>query len=164
MEKEWVERSRRGDEEAFAELVALYRPRIYQECFGILREKTLAEDVTQESFIRAYNHLGNFQGRSSFYTWLWRIAHNACIDVLKKQRPHSEIHEEQIAGKKESSKEDLIALLPLLPRKHARVFELFYIKELSQKEIATSLSLPYGTVRSRLHYARKKIRRFRSKA
>ena len=66
MEKEWIAKSRQGDEEAFTELVMLYRPRIYQECLSLLHERALAEDVTQESFIRAYNHLKDFQERSSF--------------------------------------------------------------------------------------------------
>ena len=158
-----IEKSRDGDEEAFAELMALYRPKIFQGCLGILHERSLAEDATQESFIRAFNRLDSFEERSSFYTWVWRIAHNVAIDTLKKEKQHCEIQEEQLAGKAESSDEALQALLPLLPTKHRRVFQLFYIEGLSQKEIAQKLQLPYGTIRSRLHYARKKLKRFQSK-
>ncbi len=163
MEEELVRRSQKGDEAAFAELFSLYRPKILQECLKVVREQSLAEDVTQECFIRAYNRLSSFEGRSSFYTWVWRIAHNLAIDMLKKERNFSEIDEEQLPGKTENSDESLQALVQLLPNKHQRVFHLFYIDKLSQKEIAEKLNLPYGTVRSRLYYARKKLKQFQSK-
>ncbi|MCH9704404.1 MAG: sigma-70 family RNA polymerase sigma factor, partial [Chlamydiae bacterium] len=149
MEREWIEKSLNGDEEAFAELVKLHQPKIFQQCLTVLHDHSLAEDVTQESFLRAFSHLKEFEQRSSFYTWLWRIAHNACVDALRKEKPHLELHEEQQAV---AQKEDVNELVDLLPPKQRRIFKL-YLEGMSQKEIAQRLNLPYGTVRSRLHYA-----------
>lgn len=155
----WIEKSLQGDEEAFAHLVEYFRPRIFQACLAILKDANLAEDATQECFIRAYKHLNEFERRSSLYTWLYRIAHNVAIDLLKKERPHGELQEE-ITGKETLQKETLQPFVAKLPRKQRCVVELYYFEGLSQKQIAAQLQLPYGTVRSRLYYARKRLKSY----
>ena len=162
-EKEWIKQSREGNEEAFTQLVERYHPKIYQAALSLLKDPSLAQDVAQESFIRAYKNLKQFRENSSFYTWLWRIAHNICIDMMRKQKPDVVLHEELVSCKATFSDGQVGDLLEFLPSKHRRVFELFYIEKLSQKEIAQQLDLPYGTVRSRLHYAREKLRKLNSK-
>lgn len=159
---ELIEKSRAGDEDAFAELVAQNRAKILQQCLSVLHDQAAAEDITQETFIRAYQHLNEFEERSAFSTWVWRIAHNLTVDYLRKVKKSVEIHEESVEAPLIKN-EELEKLLPLLPRKHRQVFELYYIEQLSQKEIAEKLDIPYGTVRSRLHHVRKKLKKFRSK-
>ena len=88
---EIVRRVQTGDAEAFGELVNRYSGRIYALALAMVRDAQRAEDVTQETFIRAYEHLGGFRGASAFATWLYRIALNECLTFLNKQRANNQL-------------------------------------------------------------------------
>ncbi len=156
-ERELIKKSIAGDKEAMDRLVKLHWERVYRHCLKILGDVELAEDAAQESFVKAFEHLENFQKRATFSTWIWRIAHNTSLNILRKERRADlPLQEELLAA---PSSTDWGDLLDQLDEKHRRVFELFVIEKMPQKEIAKLLKIPHGTVRSRVHYARLKLKK-----
>ncbi|MCH9627763.1 MAG: ECF RNA polymerase sigma factor SigW [Chlamydiales bacterium] len=160
-----IEQSRAGNQEAMDLLVRAHWDRIYHHCLRMIHDEGIAEDLAQETFVRAFAHLDAFQERARFSTWVWRIAHNLSINYLKKQhvKEHvlnekllsAEVHEEEGAFV-----EQVKEALKTLDEKHRVVFELYDLEHLPQKEIAARLGIPHGTVRSRLHNARLKVREY----
>ncbi len=166
-EKDLIKKSKKGDQEAFRQLMEKYQKRIFNSCFQILHDVEHTEDVVQEVFLTAYAKLNSFEGRSTFYTWLYKIAKNKALNALRK------IHHEELPLKEEilslagptekeenGLKMDAIydALQDLSPKQRI-IFELFEFQKKAQKEIAADLNIPPGTVRSSLFYARKKIKK-----
>jgi RNA polymerase sigma-70 factor, ECF subfamily len=88
-EARWVAEARRGDRNAFRRLVEAYSRALFALCMRITRDATMAEDAVQEAFFNAYRHLGDFDGRSSFKTWLHRIAVNAALEQLRRNVRHA---------------------------------------------------------------------------
>lgn len=172
-ENEWIQRSQQGDEEAFTALVHCYQDKIYHQCLYLIKDEELAQDLTQETFLHAFQHLATFRKESSFYTWLYRIARNLCLNFLRKRKHlEQELKEETIAAVEyqeehpidEAFQAALQEAIERLPPKQRVVFELFDLQKLPHKEIAAQLNVSTGTVRSRLYYARKKIREFLQKS
>lgn len=93
-ENSLVERARRGDAEAFRELVESYSPKLFRIAYRITGDEASAEDAVQETFLRAYRSLGRFDSRSQFGTWLHRIAVNTAVEIVRKQQRHRSRHEE----------------------------------------------------------------------
>lgn len=165
-ERELVEQSKKGDEDAFSALIGTYQPRVFRHCLKVVHDEEIAQDLTQETFLHAYHHLGTFRMEASFYTWLYRIAHNLSLNYLKKKgaHPETEFKEEMSSGVVVKEEEELDpriqeAVQTLAP-KHRVVFELYDLQRVPQKEIAAQLDISHGTVRSRLYYARRKIREY----
>lgn len=164
-EKELIVRSQKGDEGAFKELFDLYKGKIFNLCIGIVKDEGIANDLTQETFVNAYQHLDTFRQEASFYTWSYHIARNLSLNYIKKK---GQVFEEPLQEEKFSSspiadkeiqemiKEGLATLNP----KHRLIFECYELQKMSHKEIAALLDISVGTSRSRLHYARKKMRTF----
>jgi len=167
-ERELVARIKEGDMDAFRELVEMHRDRIYAFVFYMTGDRSDADDITQETFIKAYKGLSRFRGDSSVYTWLHRIAMNLCIDrvrKLKKRRevPLSEIipsHVEEPFREAERSELRRIIEVALsgIPEKQRVILIMYEIQGFSYEEIASILGCPIGTVRSRLHKARNGLR------
>lgn len=163
-EKELLEKSKQGDVEAFTQLIAPYSTSIYHLCLKMVKDESSAEDLTQDALLKAYQHLQGFQGRAKFATWLYKIAYNLSLNYLKKKsRRHEEEFKElffaaplpeEAAEVAEWLKDALETLSPKL----RIVFEMYEIEKMAQKEIAAKLAIAEGTVRSRLYYARRKIR------
>ena len=182
-EAELVGRARGGDHAAFRVLVERYQDRVYGLARRILRDPERARDAVQEGFLKAYAGLARFEGRSGFYTWLYRLVFNQCIDM--KRRDRSSRHEEwddEVARDVAPGAD--IAPLPLgneladpanayhrgqlrialaaaiesLPADARRTLVLREVDGLSYEEIARALHIPKGTVMSRLHYARRRVR------
>jgi RNA polymerase sigma-70 factor (ECF subfamily) len=129
----------------------------------MVKIESTAEDLTQESLITAYRQIETFQRRASFFTWLWRIAHNKALGWLRKQKKEATIEfKEELYHPAEKKEKEVVAgeLLAFLPEKQRRVYQMFEIEHLSQKEIAVRLGIPPGTVRSRIHYARKRLGKY----
>lgn len=167
-EKDLIQRCLKGEEGAFETLVQQNRSNVYRHCLQIVKDEEIAEDLTQETFLRAFQRLQTFRMEARFSTWLWRIAHNLSLNYLKQHpKVEQEFKEELFVPKfieKEEVDEELMerihqALEKLSP-KHRIVFEMYDLKHIPQKQIAAELNISHGTVRSRLHYARKKIREF----
>lgn len=169
-----------GDLPAFGELVKKYQRRIYSLAYGMTGSHTDADDLAQAVFLKAFRAIKSFKFRSSFYTWLYRIGVNTIITGRKKIRARTmlELKPELLevsgspylagSGKGVSPSRELRArelrrsiqeALGTLSPKHRAVVVMYDIEGISQDEIARILRCSEGTVRSRLHYARQKLRK-----
>lgn len=176
---ELVERAQKGDREAFKELVEKYQRKVYSICFGMLKNSEDSMDVSQEVFIKVYRYLEKFNQQSSFYTWLYRITVNLCIDHIRKHSRAKSvdyddsimrdgevegeenilpstlgINPDKVYGRKELRKKMLEAL-ETLSEKHRTILILREVEGLSYEEIAEVLNISKGTVMSRLFHARR---------
>jgi RNA polymerase sigma factor (sigma-70 family) len=164
-----------GDVDAFDSLILKYRERVYSVIYNLTSNREDASDLTQETFIKAFQSINRFKGKSSFFTWLYRIALNTSLTYLRKNRlrrffsfekmvdeDHSEGFIENMTADSDSDKAALMTELQeklndafqKLSVKHRTVITLFEIDGLSHKEIAEIVGASIGTVRSRLHYAK----------
>jgi RNA polymerase sigma-70 factor (ECF subfamily) len=176
---ELVQRTRSGDRDAFRELVERYQRKIAALALGMLRNREDALDIVQESFAKAYQNLDRFKGDSAFYTWLYRIAFNLCVDHQRREtrlghvplevdehgeggavlppvdgartdQPFERTRDAEIARR-------LADAIRELTPDHRAVILLREVEGLSYEEISQVLQCPKGTVMSRLHYARQKL-------
>ena len=174
-----IEASRRGDREAFRGLVERYFRRVLAVATGMLRNREDAQDVAQEIFIKAYRNLGSFKGNAAFYTWLYRIAVNVCIDFQRREGRSVPIVDRSGASGGEASGAEVSddrpdadpfervksqeigmsvrAALDELTPEHRAVILLREVEGLSYEEISHVMQCAKGTVMSRLHYARKRL-------
>ncbi len=177
-EMDLVRRAQRGDLKAYDELVQRYQERIYATVYHMTSNHEDANDLAQDSFIKAYQALKSFKGGSSFYTWLYRIAVNKTINFLKqrKNRNHMSLNDldfntennpdlvalisentpRRDAGLKELQ-EKLNAALLTWSEPHRLVVVLQDVQGQSHEEIAEIMDCNIGTVRSRLFYARQQL-------
>jgi RNA polymerase sigma-70 factor, ECF subfamily len=175
---ELVRRVQAGDPVAFRSLYDKYNRRVFAVALGVVKNQEDALDVVQEAFIKVHKHIGSFQGSSSFYTWLYRIAMNLAIDQVRKRRKVVELdetlHKEDAASggaflpqivhdnpsKTVSRRElstEIQAALDTLPEYHRAVILLREVEDLSYEEMAKVLKVPKGTIMSRLFHARRKM-------
>ena len=173
-----VKRVQQGDVSAFDHLVLKYRERLFSTIYNLTSNREDAADLTQETFIKAFSSINRFKGRSSFFTWLYRIGVNSTLSHLKKNRyrrffSFEHINEEMsateiveaLAVKTNSDRSALISelqeklneALQKLSPKHRTVVVLFEIEGLSHQEISQIANCSVGTVRSRLHYAKQQL-------
>jgi RNA polymerase sigma-70 factor (ECF subfamily) len=169
-----IERCKKGEFEAFRELMERYQSRIYSVCYGIVRNREDALDVVQEVFIKVYNAINTFKGESGLYVWVYRIAVNKSLDYYRKKKrkqmifdkasQEAEIHNTQVEF--QTPKDDALSLelkqkvsnaIDQLPAKQKGIIILREIEGLSYQEIAKITKCSVGTVMSRLFYARKKL-------
>jgi RNA polymerase sigma-70 factor (ECF subfamily) len=174
-----VARAKAGDTAAFSELVKQYDRRVFRMAKQITQNEEDAEDVLQETFLKAYSHLDDFQGNSRFYTWLVRIAVNEALMKLRKRRSDKsvpldepiEIGEDELVREiavwdenpeDQYSREELAEILDeavqSLKPAYRTVFVLRDIEELSIEETAKALNLSISAVKSRLLRARLQLR------
>jgi RNA polymerase sigma-70 factor (ECF subfamily) len=177
-EMELVRRAQGGDLQAYDELVKRYQERIYATVYHMTSNHEDANDLAQDSFIKAFQALKSFKGGSSFYTWLYRIAVNKTINFLKqrKNRTHMSLNDldfntennpdlvalisdktpRRDAGLKELQ-EKLNAALLKLSEPHRLVVVLHDVQGMSHEQVAEVMDCNIGTVRSRLFYARQQL-------
>ncbi len=185
-EAELVERCRQGDQRAFRTLVERYQRKVFSLAFGLLKDPDEARDISQEAFLKAHRHIGSFQGTASFYTWLYRITVNLCIDRKRKVGRGSEVElDERLSHRQVGSPADVLSAQKLsfnpqrvaqsselrhrilealaqLSEQHRAVLVLREVEGLSYKEIADSMDCPEGTVMSRLFHARRQMQQLLS--
>lgn len=170
-----VQRVRAGEVAAFDRLILKYRERLYGVIYNMTSNREDAADLTQDAFIKAFQSIQRFNGQSTFFTWLYRIAVNSTLTHLRKAKLRSffsfeKIHEEdksaevlnQLTDKRGADRELFVKELQeklneamlKLSIKHRTVITLFEIDGLSHEEIAEIMECSVGTVRSRLHYAK----------
>lgn len=183
---EVIQRVRNGESEAFRLLVERYQGRAYRLALRVLRDEEAAKDAVQDAFVKAFSALGRFEGRSSFFTWFYRLVMNQCLDARRRDKSGREVAFEEGGGQElvpESSlelvpevdgvsfapaatlmrKELLEHLARAVDRLPAAARETLLLREvegLSYSEIASALEIPKGTVMSRLHYARKQLQKW----
>src|SRR6476660_1682391 len=172
-----VRRSQRGDMVAFEELVARHRDKIYARAFSMMRNEEEAVDLSQEAWVKGWQRLKQFQGESSFGTWMTRIIINLCLDQLRKQKRQRtesiEAMDEETGGverqmpvitinptaglERTELRQRIDKALGQLSHEHRTVLILHEFEEMEYKEIAKAMNCSIGTVMSRLFYARRKM-------
>jgi len=160
-------RCQAGDTEAFDGLVTKYRTKIFTMICCIVGNENDAWDLAQEGFLKAWRSIHRFEGRSSFYTWLYRITVNLAIDSLRRKawRKEVELNEaipSSLPGpgvnlERDEIREQINAALAQLSPEHRAVIVLKDLEGLQYREIAEVLNVSMGTVMSRVFYARKKL-------
>ena len=174
-DRELVEKAQAGSQDAFGALVAKYRTKMFNLSYSLTRDREAADDLAQEVFIKAYTALPNFRFQSAFSTWLYRIAVNASKDLLRKEGRVRKIPLEdsppgtlmqvdttaQIDEVREWEKQKRLVYEPLesLPEKYRVILGLRDMQGFPYDEISTMLGISPGTVDSRLHRARKLLRK-----
>ena len=170
-DKDLVRRIRAGDGDALRLVVERYQERVFALVYGIVRDAHEVEDVAQEVFLKVFTRIAAFDGRSQFYTWLYRVAVNAAKDHVKKRarRPAVALDEADAlpssaegpaAGAARGEDARLVrAAIDALPLRYREVLALRELEGLSYDEIATVLGISIGTVESRLHRARARLKR-----
>lgn len=155
-----IEAARRGEEWAFDELVRSYQADVFRFCAGMLRDVTLAEDVAQEVFVKAFRHIGGYRGSSRFSTWLLSIARNCVFDELRKSARRDRLderlqHERRGPGSGDISAalEVREALASLTDRLREPVL-LVDVFGMTYRDVAQVMRVPIGTVKSRVHQGR----------
>jgi RNA polymerase sigma-70 factor, ECF subfamily len=150
-----LQRARRGDLDAFEDLVRAYQADVWRFAYHLTRDRTLAEDVTQEAFLRAFRFFKSFRGDSRFSSWLFRIARNCAMDALRSRKSHLEREPFPAPGASDAqSRVELHAALNAVTEEHRDAFLLIEVFGLSSQEAADVLGVRVGTVKSRMHRAR----------
>lgn len=179
-DRELVEQCQRGALDAYEVLVNRYRNKVYGLAYSMLRNEQDATDLCQETFIRGWQAIRSFKKNASFYTWLYRITTNLCIDFVRKRDrrptvpfeealdPETDVDMEVAPSnqplptdevqRKELREQIEVALLELSPE-HLAVIQLREFEGLEYAEIAKAVGCSIGTVMSRLHYARKHLQK-----
>jgi RNA polymerase sigma-70 factor, ECF subfamily len=162
-------RLRAGDHRAALELLLpRYRDRVFRLALSILRNRTEAEDVTQEIFLRLWRALPGYNAKASLSTWIYAISRNACLSQIRKRRPQVSLDDPDVqldpavAGlaapaTEEPATASVIHLLDSLPARYREVVTLFYMEDRSCEQTAAALGLPVGTVKALLHRARRRM-------
>ena len=160
-QRELVARAGRGDHDAFAELVDGALRRLDAAARLILRDADLAQDAVQESLIRAWRDLPGLRDPDRFDAWLYRLTVNSCLDLVRRRQrrpvevqlsPNDTVHvPDHSTAFVEHERVD--AALRRLDPGHRAVVALHYLLGMPLREVAASLGIPYGTAKSRLHYA-----------
>lgn len=178
---ELVRRCQRGEEAAFETLVRNYHRKVFAVALSIVHNQEDAMDIAQETFIKVHRYIGNFQGASSFYTWLYRITYNLCIDHLRRRGKESRVNfDDAVLQNEEASgggdlapsrtdndpvrqlgrielAEEIQKAIDTLPSYHKAVIVMREIEGMSYAEMAKTLKVSKGTIMSRLHHARRKL-------
>jgi len=176
-DKSLVQAAQKGDMGAFEELVARHRDKIYARAYSMMRNEEEAIDLSQEAWVKAWQRLKQFQGESSFVTWMTRIVINLCLDQLrrhKRQRAESiEAMDEESGGverhmpvvtvnpterlERVELRQRIDQALSQLSSAHRTAIVLCEFEGMEYKEIAKAMECSIGTVMSRLFYARRKM-------
>lgn len=169
LERTLIVRAKAGEQEAFSLLIRENIQRVYRAAYAVVRNQADAEDIAQETFVRAYQNIGRFDETRPFFPWLYRIARNLCLNRIERVRnreasdPVFDYLADGGAGPEESAvaaqeRERVRAAVRLLPEQHRKIIELSHFQECSYREIADILDIPMGTVMSRLYNARRRLK------
>ena len=178
-ERDLIRRAKQGDMLAFEELILKHEKIVYNLALRMMNHGEDAKDISQEVFLKAYRSLSNFDERSAFSTWLYRITHNTCIDEMRKRKGKQSFsleeeleHEEgsvqrQIADEGDTPEEsilraeqknEILQALDNLSEEHKAAIVLRDVKGLSYEEIAEILEVTLGTVKSRISRGRNQLK------
>jgi len=167
---EIIRRCLGGDNAAFAGLVKIYQDRIYSFSLRLLKNPEAAEDAAQETFVKAFRGLSSYDKGYPFASWLFRIAHNACMDALRAGNKTVSMDDEDfpdlpdgapgtdVRVAKAIESERIEALLASLPPLYGEVLLLQYREDMGPAEISRVINAPEGTVKARLFRARKMLK------
>ena len=177
-ERQWVEAARQGDQDAFEQLVRAYEKRVFALTLRMCGNPEDAAEAAQEAFLAVWQGLKFFRGESSFSTWLYRLASNACVDLLRREGRHRaaagpSLDDEELrletadpaptpqeAAERADLRRQIENGLRALPAEYRQVLILREMHQLSYEEIGQTLSLDPGTVKSRISRGRKRLQKF----
>jgi RNA polymerase sigma-70 factor (ECF subfamily) len=152
---------------AFDLIVKNFSGKVMRLAYSILGNRALAEDLTQDVFVRIWRALPAYRGQSAVSTWIYSITRNTCLTALKRARANNAISLDEPSVRAEAESEaflprgssviDMRSLLSKVPAKYRQVVMLFYMEEKSHEEVARQLDLPIGTVKTYLYRARKTL-------
>jgi len=173
-----IARALQDDQKAYSDIVARYREQIYHFIFRMVKDSAQADDLTQETFIKAFRALASFNSNYAFTTWLYKIAANNCIDFFRKrklattsldtpiQAKDGELHrdfpasdqgpESELISREKTSQ--IERAIDSLPAKYKRAILLRHKEDKSYEEIAEELEIPLGTVKVRIFRAREMLK------
>jgi RNA polymerase sigma-70 factor (ECF subfamily) len=182
-----VQRVKTGDQRAYKLLVERYQRKVYAVALGMLKDKEEARDVAQEAFVKVYRYLEHFKGDASFYTWLYRITVNICIDAMRRKGSKGDEHLEfdesvkmdtaeanigalgsrlgtnpQKSALRRELAERINAAIQQIPEAHRQILLLREVEGMSYEDLSRILEIPKGTVMSRLFHARLKMQKILS--
>jgi RNA polymerase sigma-70 factor, ECF subfamily len=143
--------------EEFRSILALYQDKVFRLACSMLGDQTQAEDAAQETFVRVWRGLGKFRGESSISTWIFTIARRTCLDALKARRRTVGLDQVVEKPRFERDQLDVEGLLQELPERAREAVVLFYLEDRSYEEVARTLDVPMGTVKTLLFRARKQM-------
>ena len=178
-ERDLIRKAKQGDMLAFEELILKHEKIVYNLALRMMNHSEDAMDISQEVFLKAYRSLANFDERSAFSTWLYRITHNTCIDEIRKRKgkqtysleedlesedgsmqrqvaDDGDTPEESLMRKEQKS--EILRALDTLSEEHKAAIILRDVKGMSYEEIAEILDLSLGTVKSRINRARNQLK------
>jgi RNA polymerase sigma-70 factor (ECF subfamily) len=178
-ERDLIRKAKQGDMLAFEELILKHEKIVYNLALRMMNHSEDAMDISQEVFLKAYRSLSNFDERSAFSTWLYRITHNTCIDEIRKRKgkqtysleedlesedgsmqrqvaDDGDTPEESLMRKEQKS--EILRALDTLSEEHKAAIILRDVKGMSYEEIAEILELTLGTVKSRINRARNQLK------
>ena len=174
-DKALIEEAQRGGHEAFEAIVKRYEKKVFHLAYGFVQDRAAADDLAQEIFVKIYFSLSKFHFKSEFGTWLYRIAVNHIKDHLRKVSRRKEVSleefenvplatDDQVKEREQRQADDLkkkivFRVLATLPQKYRMILTLRDVKGFSYEEITRVLKISPGTVDSRLHRARKLLRK-----
>lgn len=174
-ERQWVEAAKRGDQESFACLVRAYERRVFALTSRMCKQPEDAAEAAQETFLAVWQGLPSFRGDASFSTWLYRLASNTCVDILRREsrrREAASLDDEetpadvpdsgptpQEAAERQELRREIEAGLAALPPEYRQALILREIHQLSYQEIGEALGLDIGTVKSRISRGRQRLRK-----
>ena len=173
-EKEWIEQTRRGDEHAFEALVARYEKKVYSLCLRICGNVEDAQEAAQDAFLSVWRSIGAYRGDAAFSTWLYRLATNACIDLLRRNRrdavsleddglaltlPDPQPQPEEWSERREQ-RQLIESALSALPAEYRTALVLRELEGLSYAEIAETTRQELGTVKSRISRGRRLVQNY----
>jgi RNA polymerase sigma-70 factor (ECF subfamily) len=170
---ELVQEVRNGRRQAFTELMRRYQERVYWVARRIVGSHDDADDIVQETFVKAYLALGEFRGDSSFFTWIYRIAVNLSLNALRKRQVLNYLHESELLSRILPSPDDpgkdlenseiesaLHRAVATLPEKQKAVFVMRYFDEMTYEEIGRVLKTSVGGLKANYFHALRKVREY----
>ena len=164
---ELVRRAQKGDADAFSVLVLRHQHLVFNLAYRFMRDETHAEDMAQEAFIKGFRLIKGFRGDCSFSTWMYRVTASVCLTELSRQKRRREVEmlpfHERCRASAPLDGFDMSAIIrrcvAKLPKRYANVITLYYLRETPYEEIAESLGIPLGTLKTWMHRARKQLRK-----
>ncbi|SDC76872.1 RNA polymerase sigma factor SigW [Shouchella lonarensis] len=174
-----IRETKKGNEQAFAELVELYKDSVYQVIYRLVGHAQEAQDISQETFLRVYMNLDKYDLTKKFSTWLFRVATNAAIDRLRRRKPDIYLqdkikgtddltYESQLTSSEDLPEQQVVKMeqqawiqaeINQLPVKYRTIIVLKYLEDLSLKEISEIMDMPIATVKTRVHRGREALRK-----
>ena len=167
----YIEAVRKGNIQAFSVLVEKYRKMVYTLALKLLKRPEDAEEMAQDTFIKAFQKLDSYEGKSKFSTWIYSITYNACISELRKRRidfksleeqrfsdqDEMKMHDFYSESKKEDQEKYLNLALSKLPEDDQVLVTLYYYEDQSMDEISEITGLTVSNIKVKIHRARKKM-------